>query len=106
MILYALALLTSAAGVGLLDARYRLAFGRAPWRTALLVGAGTAFFLIWDLIGIGEGVFRHADSRWATGILIAPQLPIEEVLFVCFLSYLTVVLHGGARLVLARRRGR
>ncbi|WP_221584021.1 lycopene cyclase domain-containing protein [Microbacterium sp. G2-8] len=92
---YAIALLVSAACIGLVDARYRLAFGRAPVRTGLALGIGIVFFLAWDAVGIAFGVFRHLDSRWATGVLLAPQFPLEELLFVSFLTYLTLVLLGG-----------
>lgn len=103
MIAYLLALAVSATGVGLVDARWRLALWRDPVRTVALVALGAAFFLAWDLAGIAFGVFRHVDSRWATGALVAPQLPIEEVVFVAFLSYLTLVVHGAARRILERR---
>lgn len=103
MIAYLLALAVSAMGVGLVDARWRLALWRDPVRTAGLVALGAVFFLAWDLVGIALGVFRHVDSRWATGALVAPQLPIEEVVFVAFLSYLTLVLHSAACRILERR---
>lgn len=106
MIAYLLALAVSAMGVGLVDARWRLSLWRDPVRTVALVALGAAFFLAWDLAGIALGVFLHVDSRWATGVLVAPQLPIEEVVFVAFLSYLTLVLHGAARRILERRRTR
>ncbi|MFC7375816.1 MULTISPECIES: lycopene cyclase domain-containing protein [unclassified Brachybacterium] len=92
---YAVSLIVSGACVGLVDARYRLAFGGAPVRTGAALGVGTVFFLAWDAVGIGFGVFRHLDSRWATGVLLAPHFPLEELLFVSFLTYLTLVLLGG-----------
>src|SRR6476659_3958275 len=50
--LYLLALLVSFAGIALLDLRWRLAFPVAPGRTAAAVAIATAFFLIWDAVGI------------------------------------------------------
>ncbi|MBW1639786.1 lycopene cyclase domain-containing protein [Microbacterium resistens] len=105
-LVYAAALLGSGACIGLLDARFRLAFARTPIRTGVLLAVGVAFFLAWDLVGIATGVFRHLDSRWATGILVAPELPVEELLFVAFLCYLTLVLLGGARRLAERRATR
>lgn len=106
MFAYAAALLASAAGIALLDRRFHLAFGRAPRRTATLLGVGIVFFLAWDAVGIWLGVFRNLDSRWATGIMLAPQLPVEELMFVAFLTYLTLVLLGAWRRIPARRDGR
>ena len=96
-LVYAAALLLSGSCIGLLDARFRLAFGRAPIRTGVALAIGILFFLAWDLVGIVTGVFRHLDSHWATGILLAPELPVEELLFLAFLSYLALVLLGAAR---------
>ncbi|WP_156761136.1 lycopene cyclase domain-containing protein [Microbacterium karelineae] len=104
-IVYAIAIVLSATGIAVLDRRFHLAFGRAPRRTAVLLGIGVAFFLAWDAVGIALGVFRHLDSRWATGIMVAPQLPLEEVMFVTFLTYLTLVLLGAWRQIDHRKDG-
>ncbi|GAB3633293.1 hypothetical protein GCM10027421_26460 [Microbacterium shaanxiense] len=96
-LVYAASLLLSLACLVLLDVRFRLVFARTPARSAVVLLAGLAFFIVWDAVGIGLGVFRHVDSRWATGILLAPQFPIEELLFLVFLCYLTLVLLSGWR---------
>ena len=95
--LYLLAILTSAAGIVTIDARWRLAFWSAPARTAIAVAAGTAFFLVWDAVGIAAGVFMKGDSVLLVGIDLAPQLPLEEPFFLAFLSYLALVAWAGAR---------
>lgn len=94
---YAAALLVSGACLVLLDLRFRLVFPRRPVAAAVALVIGVAFFATWDAVGIGLGVFRHLDSRWATGILLAPQFPLEELMFLVFLCYLTLVLLGGWR---------
>ncbi|MES2867146.1 MULTISPECIES: lycopene cyclase domain-containing protein [Microbacterium] len=96
-LVYAASLLLTLACLVLLDVRFRLVFARTPARSAVVLLAGLAFFTVWDAVGIGLGVFRHVDSRWATGILLAPQFPIEELLFLVFLCYLTLVLLSGLR---------
>lgn len=92
---YAAALVVSALCLALLDVRFRLVFRRRPVVGAAALVIGVAFFAVWDAVGIGLGVFRHLDSRWATGILLAPEFPIEELLFLVFLTYLTLILLSG-----------
>ena len=102
--IYLIAILASAAGVLLIDRRWRLAAWQAPGRTALAVGIGTAFFLAWDAVGIATGVFVKGDSPLLLGIDLAPQLPVEEPVFLAFLCYLGLVAWAGALRVLSRRR--
>lgn len=98
--IYLAAILASAVGVLLLDRRWRLAAWRQPGRTIAAVGIGTAFFLAWDAVGIATGVFVKGDSRLLLGIDLAPHLPLEEPVFLAFLTYLALVLWAGARRVL------
>ncbi|MFE1644725.1 lycopene cyclase domain-containing protein [Microbacterium sp. P01] len=102
--LYLLAILVSAAGIAAIDARGRLAAWRAPGRTALVVVIGTAFFLVWDAVGIATGVFVKGGSPLLVGIDLAPQLPIEEPFFLAFLCYLAIVVWAGVQRLLARPR--
>ncbi|GAA1538329.1 lycopene cyclase domain-containing protein [Microbacterium ginsengiterrae] len=94
---YAAALLVSTGCLVLLDVRFRLVFRRRPLVAAIALVIGLAFFIVWDAAGIALGVFRHVDSRWASGILLAPEFPIEELLFLAFLCYLTLILLSGWR---------
>lgn len=102
--LYLAAILVSAAGVALLDRRWRLAAWEAPGRTAAAVGIGTLFFLVWDAVGIATGVFIKGDSTLLLGIDLAPHLPVEEPFFLAFLCYLALVVWGGAMRALRRPR--
>jgi len=101
--LYLAAILASAAGIAMIDARWRLAAWRAPGRTAAAVGIGTGFLLAWDAVGIATGVFVKGDSALLLGIDIAPQLPLEEPFFLAFLSYLALVVWAGAERALSSR---
>jgi len=96
-LVYAVALLFSGACLVLLDLRFGLVLRRRPIATAIALVVGLAFFLAWDAAGIALGVFRHVDSRWASGVLLAPEFPVEELLFLLFLSYLTLILLSGWR---------
>ncbi|MGC5627993.1 lycopene cyclase domain-containing protein [Georgenia sp. Z1344] len=101
---YLTALLVSTAGMATIDARHRLFLWHAPGRAAVVVLVGTAYLLAWDAAGIATGLFRHLDSRFATGLLLAPHMPIEEIVFLVFLSYLTMVLLMAAGRALGRTR--
>ncbi|GAA1062313.1 lycopene cyclase domain-containing protein [Agromyces bracchium] len=92
--------------MALIDARWRLVFWRAPLAGALTVVVGVAFFLLWDAAGIVTGVFFRGTSEIVTGIELAPELPLEEPVFLAFLCYLTLVLVLGGERVLASRSAR
>jgi lycopene cyclase domain-containing protein len=101
--LYLGAIILSALGVALLDARWRLAAWHSPARTGLAVAIGTLFFLAWDAVGIAAGVFVKGESPLLLGIDLAPQLPLEEPFFLAFLCYVSLVLWATAERILGRR---
>lgn len=93
-LVYLGALLVSATGMGLLDRRFCLVLWRAPRRALIVVGIGVGFFLLWDLAAIASGHYAAGHSPAMTGIMLAPELPLEELVFVTFLSYTALVLRG------------
>lgn len=110
-LLYLTALLGSAAGMAALDLRFRLvlaAGGRRARSALIALGLGVAFFLLWDLAAIASGHYRTGESAAMTGIHLAPELPLEELVFVSFLAYLTLVLRAliarGLDVAAVRRR--
>ena len=79
--------------MGLVDHRWRLfLFSGRPGRAVGLVAAGSALFLIWDLLAIREGIYERGASAAMTGIEVADELPLEEIFFIVFFCYLTMVL--------------
>jgi len=99
--LYLGSLVLSVCGLGLLDYRHRLAiFDGQLARTLFTVAVGVVFFLGWDLAGIAHGVFFRGAGPYMTGVLIAPELPVEEVLFLTLLSYVLLLSYLAA----SRRR--
>ena len=99
--------LFSTAGMAVLDIRYRLVLvGNVVRRRVSLavLGCGALTFLVWDLLAIERGFYERGDSPGMTGIEVAAELPIEELFFIGFLCYLTMVLHALARMVLEPRR--
>ena len=93
-VLYLLALAVSITGMVVLDKRFGLFFWSDARRAAIVLPTGVAFFLLWDLVGIGLGVFFRGETPYSTGIQLAPELPIEEVLFLTLLCYLAMDVHG------------
>lgn len=88
----------------LLDWRFRLFFWRDAVSAAIVTAVGLAFFLIWDAAGIAGGIFFRGDAAIATGIVLAPELPLEEPVFLLFLSICTMVIYTGAARLLTRGR--
>ena len=75
------ALLASIAGMVLLDRAVPARSSRAGARCARrsCSSPGSSFFLAWDLAGIALGIFFRAENPVSTGIVLAPELPLEEV---------------------------
>jgi len=88
----------------LLDWRFRLFFWRDAVSAAIVTVVGLVFFLIWDAAGIAGGIFFRGESAIATGIVLAPELPLEEPVFLLFLSICTMVIYTGAARLLTRGR--
>ena len=104
--LYALAILASFLGVGLIDWRWRLALFADLRRALIVVGATAALLLVWDLVGIALGIFVLGDGPALLGIEVAPHLPVEELGFVTFLAYVSLVAVAGVQRLLEARRAR
>nr|WP_236571406.1 lycopene cyclase domain-containing protein [Microbacterium hydrocarbonoxydans] len=90
----------------LLDWRFRLFFWRDAVSASIVTIAGLAFFLVWDIAGIAGGIFFRGDAIVATGIVLAPELPLEEPIFLVFLVVCTMVVYTGAMRIVARLRAR
>ncbi|MDQ8041215.1 lycopene cyclase domain-containing protein [Cellulosimicrobium sp. XJ-DQ-B-000] len=98
------ALAVSLGGLAVLDRRFRLAFWSDPRRASLTVGLGVVGFLAWDVAGLALGIFARGESPWMTGLLLAPDLPVEEAVFLTLLCYNALLVWRGAERVLAARR--
>lgn len=78
-------------GMGVLDRKYKLAFFNDARKTILIVLIGVLIFLIWDLFGVGLGIFFYGGSEITTGLMVLPEVPIEEIFFLSFLCYFSLV---------------
>ena len=95
-LLYLLALIVALTGMVLLDRRFRLFFWRDSRRSAIVLAVGVVFFLAWDLLGVGLGIFFRGETVFMTGLQVAPEVPLEEVFFLALLCYLTMNAYGFA----------
>jgi lycopene cyclase domain-containing protein len=93
-LVYLAALLVSLGCMALLDWRFRLFFWRDAKRAAIVLVLGVVFFLAWDLAGIGLDIFYRGETDIMTGVLLAPELPLEEAFFLALLCYLTMNVYG------------
>ncbi|TAK89527.1 lycopene cyclase domain-containing protein [Patescibacteria group bacterium] len=90
--IYLITLVVSLGGLFYLDYRYRLAFFTQPQLTTRVVAISVLFFLVWDVVGILVGIFS-TNQRYVSGVSLAhPNLPLEELLFLTLLSYLTLLI--------------
>ncbi|MGV8885869.1 MAG: lycopene cyclase domain-containing protein [Microbacteriaceae bacterium] len=102
-ILYLLALAVALTGMVVLDRRFGLFFWNDARRATVVLLAGVVFFVVWDLFGIGQGIFFRGETNFMTGLQVAPELPIEELFFLTLLCYLTMNAYAAARMLLNRR---
>ena len=93
-LLYLAALLVSLTGMVMLDRRFRLYFWADARRAAIVSVVGVVFFVVWDLFGIGLGIFFRGETAFMTGLQVAPELPLEELFFLAQLVYVTMNLYG------------
>jgi len=102
--LYLLALLLGIGCMLLIDRRFKLFFWHDPAAALLITVVGVVLFLLWDLAGIAAGIFLRGESAAATGIVLAPELPLEEPIFLVFLVLCTMVIYTGAARLLRGTR--
>jgi len=90
-----------------LDWRFQLFFFRRAGAATVVTVIGVAFFMLWDAAGIGLGIFLRGDAAIATGVVLAPEMPLEEPVFLTFLVLCTLVAYTGALRIIKhiRRRG-
>lgn len=91
--LYLASLLLVLGCIALVDRRFGLVLWADARRGLAVVGGGVVFFVLWDVAAIAGGFYVRGASPALTGLEVAPHLPVEELVFITFLCYLTLVLH-------------
>lgn len=84
-------LLLSLLGLYLIDKKYSLAFSRDKKRALLATLPAYLFLVIWDLLGISQGIFFEGENSLLVGLDLAPNFPIEEIFFLALLCYSTLI---------------
>jgi len=100
---YLLGLLFSIVGLGLFDWKFKLGFSTNKKAAALATLLPLIYFLLWDGAGIALGIFFRGETSHLTGILVAPELPLEELFFLFLLNYTTLTIFIAVKRVLAKR---
>jgi len=95
---YLIGLLIGISGLLLIDRRWKLAFWRDGKRTALTLLVAVLVFILWDFFGIYVGVFFHGGSDYSLPFRLAPEFPIEEIVFLFLLTYSTLIVYHGVQL--------
>ena len=95
-------LLFSIIGLGLLDWRFKVAFWVNKKAALLATVIPLIFFIIWDAVGISLGIFFRGETKHLTGLMLAPEFPLEELFFLFLLNYSALSVFNSAAKVLAR----
>jgi len=100
---YLAGLIFSIIGLGLFDWRFKLGFSSNKRAALLATLLPLVFFLLWDGAGIALGIFFRGETSHLTGLLIAPELPLEELFFLFLLNYTTLTIFIAIKRMLAKR---
>lgn len=93
---YLIGLVVAIFCMGLIDYRYKLALWHNRRRTITTILIAVGIFVIWDILGIGLGIFFHGNSNYSLPFTILPEFPIEELFFLVLLCYTTLIIYRGA----------
>lgn len=86
-------LVLSMTGMVTLDRWFKLALFYDRRRTAQTIGISVAVFILWDILGISLGIFYSGRSAYMSGLYLGPEFPLEELFFLVFLCYFTLVVY-------------
>ena len=100
---YLIGLIFSIIGLALFDWRFKLGFSTNRKAASLATVLPLIFFLLWDGAGIALGIFFRGETSHLTGLLIAPELPLEELFFLFLLNYTTLTIFIAIKRMLAKR---
>jgi len=95
---YLIGLLIGISGLLLIDRRWKLAFWRDGKRTAFTLIMAVLIFVLWDFFGIYVGVFFHGGGQYSLPYRLAPEFPVEEIVFLFLLTYSTLIVYHGVQL--------
>jgi len=100
---YLIGLVFSIIGLALFDWRFKLGFSTNRKAATLATVVPLIFFLLWDGAGIALGIFFRGETSHLTGLVIAPELPLEELFFLFLLNYTTLTVFIAIKRLLDKR---
>ena len=100
---YLIGLVFSIIGLALFDWRFKLGFSTNRKAATLATVIPLIFFLLWDGAGIALGIFFRGETSHLTGLVIAPELPLEELFFLFLLNYSTLTVFIAIKRLLDKR---
>ena len=100
---YLIGLIFSIIGLALFDWRFKLGFSTNLKAATLATVLPLIFFLLWDGAGIALGIFFRGETSHLTGLVIAPELPLEELFFLFLLNYTTLTIFIALKRMLDKR---
>ena len=103
---YLIALILASGCMLAIDWRFKLFFFHRAGAAAVVMVIGVGFFMLWDAAGIGLGIFLRGDAAIATGVVLAPEMPLEEPVFLTFLVLCTMIAYTGALRIIQQVRRR
>jgi lycopene cyclase domain-containing protein len=103
---YLAGLIFSIAGMVLMDWRHKTAFRINKKAASIAIFVPMVFFIIWDVAGIFTGIFLRGDTTHLSGILLAPEFPIEEIFFLFLLNYSSLTIFTTVTKVMKKRAAR
>ena len=99
---YLLILVLSLSGLGLADWRYKLVVFDNSKAALASIALLTGFFLCWDVVGLWLEIFS-TNQAYVSGLyIVTPNLPIEEILFLVLLNYVTLICYQAFRRLAVR----
>ena len=103
---YLAGLILSLMGLALMDWRHKTAFSINKKAASLAIFIPMVFFVIWDVAGIATGIFFRGDTSHLSGIVLAPEFPIEELFFLLLLNYSSLTIFTTVSKVLRKRQAK
>lgn len=94
--LYLLLLVVSLTGLFTIDHRWKLVYFAHKKATLLSLLAGVVFFSLWDIAGVMLDIFFIGQTKYLSGLTLAPDFPLEELFFLLLLSYNALIVWAGA----------
>ncbi len=90
---YVIILILSIGGLLLADRRLRLAFWHNKIASTKAVGYTMLLLLIFDVAGVINKIFSTNQDYVVRINIISPNIPIEEIIFLFMLCYVTLILY-------------